>query len=80
MHQRQLNHYQQIKGNFDSLFAFASLGISIYLAVISRRNLEYNARNAIATEHVSEQLKLINHSNFMYELNCKINKGENKNE
>lgn len=73
MYQRQMNLYQRNRNNpVSTLFALTSLGISIYLAVISKRNLEYNARNAIATEHVSEQLKLINHSNFICELNNKI--------
>lgn len=58
--------------SFDKLVTLIALGVSIYIAVINRRNLEYNARDAIASERINEQLRIINSSNFMNRLNNEI--------
>ena len=62
------------KNNLAILLTLIGVGLSIYIAHINTVNLEYNKRSAFAGEKIAEQLKLINHSNFMYRLNNHIDK------
>jgi hypothetical protein len=46
-----------------------SLSVSIYIAAINRRNLDFNARNALASEKISEQLRIINTTGLVSRIN-----------
>jgi len=60
------------KSGFDKLLALVSLGIISYSAYINTKNLKFNRQQAISTNNIANQLDRINHSNFMYKLNSKL--------
>lgn len=66
--------YHRSKNKIDTLLAVFSLGLSLYVAYVNTLNLQYNKQQAYQSARIANQLSTLNHSNFMYKLNCELNK------
>jgi hypothetical protein len=85
--QRPLRPYQykQQNTNNDNWFVgLFSVGISIYIAYINTKNLEYNRQNAVASqniakglEEVNRELDTLNKSDLVYKIHNHTEKGNN---
>lgn len=51
-----------------------SLGLTGYVAYINTINLQYNRAQAYNGARIANQLSRLNNSNFIYKLNCELNK------
>lgn len=67
----------QLRSNTRSILpSWLAVFADVFIIYIAYTNLGYNKRAAESSAQIAEQLKTINHSNFMYKLNGELEREE----
>lgn len=54
------------------ILALIALGVSIYIASLSHKNLEYNKLNAATSRVIAEELRKLNNSSLVHDISVKL--------